>query len=453
MGTFIRLTRAGTTKEMSFSLIKDKDNQYYLLSLNPDGKQDRIALSREDGMFSIVGDERFEESEDVILDRLAGLSEEFLSLEAEGIEPTEEELEQIDIDTRLGYNLNDIYVDNKQFSISSILELIKQGDLELAPNFQRNFIWDRTRQSLLIESILLGLPLPSIYLSQYPDGILTIVDGLQRINTIMRFMEDRFTLCNLEYLTECNGLTYSQLKEKLPPLRVRRFGQTQLMCFVIDYRSPERLKYDLFRRLNVGGKPLNGQEIRNCLSREPLQKTLLEMCTCKEFVSATDNRVNNRRMQAQEIALRYLYFRKQYIASPPIGDYNGKMEEALNLCVEKFNCDRDYDFTADVEAFKKAMLLARHLFGSLAFRKVSKFQSRRQPINKLLFQCLSVLLSFVDYDTIIDKYPERSAIPELEDLIDNSEEFYRAITYGTNSKWNVATAMNALTYNLSVFKH
>ena len=84
------------------------------------------------------------------------------------------------------------------------------------------------------------------------------------------------------------------------------------MCFVIDYRSPSRLKYDLFRRLNTGGKPLNGQEIRNCLSKPVVQNALMQMSGSEEFKLATNGTVKDTRLQAQEIALRFLYFRRQY---------------------------------------------------------------------------------------------------------------------------------------------
>ena len=81
---------------------------------------------------------------------------------------------------------------------------------------------------------------------------------------------------------------------------------------LLDYRSPRRLKYDLFRRLNTGGKPLNAQEIRNCLSKPIVQNALLEMSGSEEFKQATNGTVKDTWLQAQEIALRFLYFRRQY---------------------------------------------------------------------------------------------------------------------------------------------
>ena len=101
-------------------------------------------------------------------------------------------------------------------------------------------------------------------------------------------MEDKLPLCNMEYFKDCNGKKYSELKGVLPVLQYRKFRQTQIMCFVIDYRSPNALKFDLFRRLNTGGKTLNDQEIRNCLSRPHLQNLLVEMVATEEFKKATN---------------------------------------------------------------------------------------------------------------------------------------------------------------------
>ncbi len=448
MALTIRLTYKGSDAETTFSLVAAPDG-CFLLRASKDGADVVLPLVRRDGHFSIDGTLDFEESKDVIDERLAGLSEEYLASEADGIEPEADSV--ISVDDAAGYRVDDIYVENKPFSISQLLELIRQGDLELAPNFQRNFVWDRTRQSLLIESILLGLPLPSIYLSQYPDGILTIVDGLQRISTIKHFMEDGFALTNLEYLKVCNGLRYSELMQKLPPLRVRRFGQTQLMCFVIDYRSPDKLKYDLFRHLNIGGKPLNGQEIRNCLSREPLQKALMTMSRSQEFADATCGSVSDRRMQAQEMCFRFLYFRMLYLRDKSVCDYNGKMDDSLNSYVEYLNRMPDYDYAPEIEAFRKAMRLAKYLFGDKAFRKITSKTSYRPPVNKLLMQCVSVLLSVLDYDKTVADFAPGVCAKELQELADNIPDFYNALTYSTNSRWNIEMVMSELVKGLPVF--
>lgn len=442
MDLYIRLTYKGNQKETLFQLSEGEGNVLYLIPTADDEtltSQDKIEVCQENGSFSLIDFSRFEEDEAMIKNRLLGLAEAYLDAKSQGFEVTSE---GIDEESSPGYNPDDIYVENKPFSIRQLIELIEQGDLDLAPNFQRHFIWDRTRQSLLIESILLGLPLPSIYLSQYPDGMLTVVDGLQRIHTIKNFMDGKLRLCNLEYLKECNDKTYNEVKNILSPLRIRRFGQTQLMCFVIDYRSPNKLKFDLFRRLNTGGKPLNGQEIRNCLSRPQVQEALNAMSQSDEFKLATDNTVTNTRLQAQEAALRFLYFRRQYSESRPVGNYSGKMDDTLNEFVDELN--RQKDFSQEVEYYREAMRSARYLFGAWAFRKITRQSNRRLAVNKLLMLCLSVLLSFRTYDEICDRYQPCSWIEPLKNLIDGNEDFYRAITYGTNSKWNIETAMTIL---------
>lgn len=429
MDLYIRLTCKGESEETTFQLSEGKEDGLYLVP-TMEGKP-AIRLEQHQGELAISDKSLFEEKEEVINERLQGLAEAYLDAKSQGFEVTSEEQEEEP--TKEGYNLDDIYVENKPFSIRQLIELIEEGDLDLAPNFQRHFIWDRTRQSLLIESILLGLPLPSIYLSQYEDGMLTVVDGLQRIHTIKNFMEDKLRLCNLEYLKECNEKKFSEVKEVLSPLRLRRFGQTQLMCFVIDYRSPSRLKYDLFRRLNTGGKPLNGQEIRNCLSKPVVQNALMQMSGSEEFKLATNGTVKDTRLQAQEIALRFLYFRRQYSKENPVGDYSGKMEDTLNAFVDELN--KQKDFSEEVRSYKEAMRSAHYLFGEYAFRKIAPSGSRKLAVNKLLILCLSVLLSFYSLEEIEKRFQQESLVIPLKGLINNNEDLYRALTYGTNFQY------------------
>ena len=244
-------------------------------------------------------------------------------------------------------------------------------------------------------------------------------------------------MSNLEYLEECNGKTYKQLSEVLSPLRIRRFSQTQIMCFVIDYRSPNKLKYDLFRRLNTGGKPLNNQEIRNCLSRPPLQKALKEMVNSEQFKKATDNSVKDNRMDAQESALRFMYFYDQYNEDNVLGDYLGNMDSALDEYVEKIN--RQTNFQNYISSYLQSLSDAFSLFGKYAFRKVyTEYEkSRRNQVNKLLMMTICVLLAkYRDlYKNGIEQ--KKDLTPVLATLIKNDPEFFNAITWSTNSKANI----------------
>ncbi|MGN6178970.1 MAG: DUF262 domain-containing protein, partial [Mucilaginibacter sp.] len=373
---------------------------------------------------------------------LTGLSSDWLEIRSQGFE-SEAEVETTG--RQPGYGPDDIFVENKPFSLRQIVDLIEFGDIELTPDFQRNFIWDRTRQSKLIESILLGLPLPSIYLSQYEDGRLTVVDGLQRLSTIHAFLNDELRLFNLEYLTECNNKTYGELQSVLPQLRIRRFSQTQIMCFVIDYRSPSKLKFDLFKRLNTGGKPLNNQEIRNCLSRPTLQRILKEMVQLPSFAAATDNSVKDARMDAREAALRFIYFSEQYSFAAPVGIYNGDMEGTLDDFIDNLNDRTEESLNKFVSLYEKGLRNAYHLFGRYCFRKVlpDTLYERRTQVNKLLMLTFSVLLSRYDTTYIQESFHQNALVEPLSELIDNDEDLFRAITWSTNSKWNIETGFLA----------
>lgn len=440
----IHLTLKGNLNESEFYLIKEYD-RYFLATGLDSASPLRFELSRDEdsGLFHLDTYDAFEEEQDIVESRLVGLSEEWVTMQGQGVD-AETETNSTE-ETKPGYGPDDIFVENKPFSLKQIIDLIQSGDIEMSPNFQRHFVWDKTRQSRLIESIFLGLPLPSIYLSQYGDGRLTVVDGLQRLHTIRDFMDGSLILTNLEYLTECNGKSYHQLENVLSPLRLRRFGQTQIMCFVIDYRSPNQLKFDLFRRLNTGGKPLNNQEIRNCLSRPHLQKALHEMVKSPAFLQATDKSIKDTRMEDQEIALRFMFFYEQYDERRPVGKYNGNIDSTLDSYVDELNGRSD--FNEITQAFETGLLSAQRLFGRYAFRKVfdPDYTSRkRSQINKLLMTTITVLLAknATRYRSGIDRGIDLT--PTLARLFTENLDFFNAVTWSTNSKANIVLVYNQL---------
>ena len=432
----VRFKIKGQTHETVFSPVQGEEDKYYLYAKGTaDNENVRYELKQHSDtkVFYLVDTSVFDEPDEVVNERLLGLSEEWMEEQASGFES---EVKESDV-AQPGYGPDDIFVENKPFSLRQINDLINEGDIELSPDFQRNFIWDNTRQSRLIESIFLGLPLPSIYLSQYEDGRLTIVDGLQRIMTIRRFLNNELRLNNLEYIKECNGKTFDQLKDVFSPLRLRRFGQTQIMCFVIDYRSPNKLKFDLFRRLNTGGKPLNNQEIRNCLSRPELRRILRTMVISKAFKSATDGSVKDSRMEAQEAALRFILFYLNYDnkSNNPVSFYNGNMEDSLDAAVDFLN---GYENLLKIlPVYEQALWDSFYLFGIHAFRKMCCNQTRRSPVNKLMMLATTVLLAVhgEQYRTAIDA--GISLTDKVAELIDGDRNLFNALTWSTNSKWNI----------------
>lgn len=350
------------------------------------------------------------------------------------------------------YNPEKIRVEPKSFSIRQIAEMIADGDLDISPDFQRNFVWDPIRKSRLIESILLRIPLPVFYFSMDDNGMMRVVDGLQRLTTIRQFISGGFALQDLEYLKELNGLrfpvTLEQRKDTTRFLNekyVRRINTTQLSVNVIDATSPAPVKFDIFRRINTGGRPLNSQEMRNCLASGPLRATLNEMAQSEEFVKTTGGSVKTLRMQAQEMALRFMSFRRLVEQNGDFSRYNGQMDRWLDDASESFSRMSEATLKTYAEAYRVAMRNARYLFGRQAFRKVSEKttnDSQRSIINKALFTAWAVLLSFIPEQEIRERYKRYGMIRPLGTTIDNDHEFARLLSYGTNGWKNLTVSFN-----------
>lgn len=434
----VRFTLKGEQSEKIFFLRNEGEN-FYLIGDSADSKKYAVKKDEFTNIFTLVNPNVFEEPLDVVEERMVGLSENWIDVQSQGLELDNEDTPQA---RKPGYGPKDIIVNTDNYSISDLIRMVKQGDIEIAPRFQRNFIWDKTRQSRLIESIFLGLPLPAIYLSEYDDGRMTIVDGLQRISTIRDFMNDKLRLCNMEYFDNCNGKTFSELH--LPDLQLRRFYRTQITCFKIDYRSPNQLKYDLFRRLNTGGKALNDQEIRNCLSRSNVQDTLYNMISSQEFQTTTCGSIKDTRMAAQESALRFICFYNLYTKDSKLGGYDGNMSRTLDSCVEELNEIPIEKLNKYVDLFKNSMKQANYLFGSYAFRKVTLNYNRmrKSTINKSLMLAVSVLLAA--HREYCEVTTERNLTDKLAILLENDRQLSEAISWGTTTKKSILYVFECL---------
>lgn len=355
-----------------------------------------------------------------------------------------EDTETGDNDIETPYDPEKIRVDTKPFSLRQIYDMIKVGDIDLTPDFQRNLVWDSLRKSRLIESILLRIPLPMFYFAQDEEDRISVVDGLQRLSTIREFMDNEFPLRNLEYLeNKVGGRYYSNPdpKKAIDTRYYRRLNMTQITVNVIDPSSPFKLKYDIFKRINTGGQPLNSQEIRNCLASKSLRQALREMAKLDSFKQATGWSIKDVRMEAQELALRFILFHQKYKSDKTLNNYSGNIESELNELTEVLSKEKKYDFSEYINLFDNAMKNANYLFGRYSFRKCQIDHlapgSRRQQINKALFVSWSVLLSQFKYEEIREKYSvEMLALP-LAERVSEDLEFFMFLTYSTNSKVNI----------------
>jgi Protein of unknown function DUF262 len=304
------------------------------------------------------------------------------------------------------WNPADIRVSTRQFSLRNVLDIVQDGDLELAPDFQRNKVWKARQKSRLVESVLLQIPLPAFYFAEDASGLMRVVDGLQRLSTIHGFVHggpDGFKLVDLEYLHPEEGKRF----DELPPPWRRRILNSQIVVHVIDPTTPVSVKYDIFKRINTGGTPLNAQEVRHCMSK-PRSRNFLRDCTALDkFDLATGGRFRNHiRMDDREVVLRFCAF---YLYDVPGYRRVGSMDAFLEQTAAALDNPAEVSDGKLQElgaAFARAMANCYLVFGRHAFRKWTTHSSAQNPINRPLFETWSVVLAEYSQEDIESRREE-----------------------------------------------
>lgn len=426
---------------VNFSIVKKEETDNRYLFINRDDNQILLEVETdlENKILKII-------SKEVDIDE-----EEFNEIKGDAFVKIIE-LEQSGINNSEGsisteykpYDPEKIKIRSDKMTLIQVSAMMDNGDIDLTPPFQRNLVWDSFRKSRLIESILLRIPLPMFYFSEDLEGRLTIIDGLQRISTIKDFMENKFPLRNLQYLENCEGRYFKDEGDKkgLEAKYVRWFNLTNISVNIIDSISPYQVKYDIFRRINTGGRPLNNQEIRNCLAGQGLRDTLKAMVSTTEFKIATDNSVRSTRMDDQELVLRYLAFEELFNRDKNISAYSGYMESFLDDYTERHQKNTPQDFEEKIQLFVNAMKNAAYLVGGrYAFRKILPESinpnARKQILNKALFVVTSVLLSRCPYEKVVTYNKEGQLTEVIADKIFEDSKLYNYLSYSTNSKANM----------------
>jgi hypothetical protein len=437
----IKISEEGETPQI-YHLIDEQENVWVKLKFT--GNQ--FAINYQDS--------RISDSEEDITILLNDLVLQVIEQEQSGVEITEKVVLEVS-----PYDPESIKVHTKAFNVKLISDMIDNGDIDLSPDFQRNSVWNSLQNSKLIESILLRIPLPMFYFSEDAEGLITVVDGLQRLTAIKNFMDNKFPLKGLEYLSgSCEGRYYSDKnsdgtpngKKAIESKYFRWFNMTQFTVNVIDPSSPTKVKYDIFKRINTGGKPLNSQEIRNCLASKNLRKILSDMTNLPIFKTATDNSIKPVRMEDKEVALRFICFYRYYFEEKDnaLNNYNGNMEFTLDDMTEKLGREKEETLRKYEVLFSNAMKNAEYLFGKRAFRKILPKHlmpdAYKQLINKALFLSCSVLLSQYDFDRVAAQNERNVLSKALAHLIDTDRTLYNYLSFGTNGKANLQYTFSSI---------
>ena len=293
--------------------------------------------------------------------------------------PTVKDLEKKfdDIAFRLSQERND-------FLLPQIIDFVRGNKwLNLRPEYQRRLVWDIGKRSRFIESLLLNIPIPPVFLYEWELGRYEVMDGQQRLNAIVEFYDNGFALKGLEKWSELTGYRYNDLPETFQRgLDRRRLSATVLLVERPKDKDPQHsdIRKLVFDRLNTGGLQLNAQELRNCLYDSAFNKLLIALSKESEFQRAWDIPLYEdhadsaghvkeplasdrlyRRMLDCEIVLRFFAFRRR-------GKIKGSVRAMLDKCMEDYVESSKEEVEPMGKEFRDRIAFAVKLFGREAFR-------------------------------------------------------------------------------------
>jgi len=347
-----------------------------------------------------------------------------------------EEIEGLEKPGDLGwgdYPLDTLLIRTESRTVFDVVRRIEKSSFVMNPDFQRDFIWPEDKQSKLIESVLMRIPLPVFYLAEDDLGRMIVVDGLQRLSTFQRFFNNRLRL-KLPDQPELNRKHFKDLTPKLQ----NRVEDCNLVLYIIDAKVPERARLDIFERVN-GGVPLTRQQMRNCLYMGQATRFLKEESDTEIFLRATGDSLPASTMRDREFVNRFCAFQLL-----PLAEYRGDMDQFLAKALTTMNKLAPDALTKLSEEFRTALANNHDVFDKHAFRKHSPGQSDRSVLNASLFDVMSTGLSRRPAAVVKSRADRLRAA--FYALMDNSE-FIDAITYSPNStnkvrlRFEIATAM------------
>lgn len=332
---------------------------------------------------------------------------------------------------------------NIEFDLETIITRIDKGIIKLDPDYQRRHRWSDELSSRLIESLLLNIPIPVIYISQDVDvdeeadddvARFTIIDGQQRLTAIYRFMKGELELAGLETLKAVNGLR----RKQLPPFLLRRLDERTVKCLRIDSTLDPQVKYDIFERLNTGSVKLEAQELRNATTRGPFNDALKRMASDTNFrkmlqipLDDPDSSAKVKKMEDLELVLRFFALRN--------GQYKDLSKGLKNFLTEKmdnFNHLSTNEIAEMEKEFEEHMSFLEHALGSTSFAKYSvqngKIIKRMSSFNAAVFDAVSVgAFDYFTREQIKSKNPAAISRFQNHHLLFEDLDFFSAVSGAT----------------------
>lgn len=343
------------------------------------------------------------------------------------------------LDEQVEEKRREIHTDAYPMSIGEIINLYVEGDLDIHPEFQRIYRWNQIQKSRLIESILLGIPLPSFFVAQREDGVWDVVDGLQRLSTIFSFLgiyinedgkkDPPLKLTGTEYLPGLDGKYWSEEIDEshLSKELQRAFKREKIDLKIIKKESDEYTKYELFQRLNTFGSSLSDQEVRNCLLimiNKPMYNWISDLANNEHFRNVFP--LTSKQIEEQyhlELVLRFLALKDVDIA-----DVKGGIDigEFLTKRMRVLSTNTSYNMQQEGDKLLKTFKILDISLGENAFKK---YQEGRYvgAFSLSIFEVIGLGLGFN-----IDSYDENDDL-HLEKIRQVSKDLLTNSNFVRNS--------------------
>lgn len=319
-----------------------------------------------------------------------------------------------------------VALDKADRSLAELHRWYSTGRLVVDPEWQRQYVWDRKRASKLVESILVDIPIPVIYLAKTIESKYEVIDGLQRLTSVFNFFKNDFKLSGLEILGEFEDKYFKDL----PPAIQSKLEDSTLRTFELQPRTAKDLMFVIFERLNTGGKPLNEMEIRNCLYRGSLNNLLRDLSKNSDFVACVNQKNLEKRMDDRALVLRFLAFYERTHTKARSG-----LKRFINEFFETYRDASSEKLREFEKAFLKAMRVSLSVFGEHGFR-IRKTITRGGDVwstrlNASVFQIVAV--SFADPRYDIGQLTRRAdaIFEEYLDLVSTDEKWIDCVKAAT----------------------